>query len=603
MASIGKLALLLSVNAEQFESGLKTATRGVNQFSGVVGSLGSGPAAFFTTSLGAINPVAAGAAAAVTGLAGKFSDLTKASEEHILSQLKLAERFNVTTNEMAGLQFVATKTGLGDEGLTHGLDIFARKLGEAAAGSAEASRGFTRLGLDVDRLQEMSLKDALAQTSQALKDISNPSDRAAAAFGIFGKSAGALNPLLKQGAAGFEDAQRKAELYGNSISKFDAERIRANKVAVKELGLAWDGLWNRLTAAMSPATNAGTGILTNFLANASRAIQGFQNGLRNTKIGLGLGTAEDIEQGKIAAGLKEDPGIAQAASQARKMSIVELEGALQKQIDTFGRSKEAMQLYELEQKAGAAGDLDRARSLIEEKEALDELTKLAGPGNVFTQMAAAADRLDQALMQNEISFAGYQAALAKLDREQSSRITGAAFAAMAEAQTPAQQYAEKLKELNKLLELNTISSETMARGIDKATEAFRSAQKGMLSGLGINPLPLDEYREKLERLRAALERADITQDQFARGAANALDALEKSLGNREARLAPALLLGSQGEMSLRAQIDAEGAVGTTDVAGTIKEAIRQQVKLQEEANEKLTKIEENTRGGGDILDF
>lgn len=161
-----------------------------------------GPAGDILSKVGAGGFAAAAALGAVTAAATAAG---KAVLDAVTSAAKYADN----------LAALADRTGLSASALQK-LDL-AAKLGnsslEAVAGSVnkmqralvEGSDAFQRLGLSASELRRMAPEEAFRQVSEAILALKSPTDQAAAAMAVFGKSGAEQLGVMKAMASGAAD--------------------------------------------------------------------------------------------------------------------------------------------------------------------------------------------------------------------------------------------------------------------------------------------------------------------------------------------------------------------------------------------------------------
>ena len=238
MATIGNLAAILTAKDVGFSAGLKKASSDLSRFGGVMQGVAAG------VGIG----LASMAARAATALGGVIPHQMEAID----ASAKLADTLGISTEALAGLQHAANLSGVSGELLTDSIGKMERVIGEAVNGSKTAQDAIGALGLDFYQLATQKPEQTFAQIADALNAIANPSQRAAAAQEIFGRSAKELMPLLREGSVGLGAMSAEAEKLGLSMSRVDAAKVeQANDALTKVQGLL-TGLLNTLVVEISP---------------------------------------------------------------------------------------------------------------------------------------------------------------------------------------------------------------------------------------------------------------------------------------------------------------------------------------------------------------
>ncbi len=172
--------------------------------------------------------------------------------DSIVQTGRLAERLNVTTDDLAAMRLAASKSGLAAEDLARPMEHVGRVVAQAAEGSKEAAASFQQLGLDFEELGRMSPLQMLVKVETALGGIANVYSRNALAFKLIGKQAGEAKLAFAALGNDLLALREKANRFGIVLSPVDIKAVQAAKRAAGEVGLAWDGMKNRIAVAIAP---------------------------------------------------------------------------------------------------------------------------------------------------------------------------------------------------------------------------------------------------------------------------------------------------------------------------------------------------------------
>ena len=126
----------------------------------------------------------------VIDLGGRMSDLSAQTGVAVSDLLILEQAFN--------------DNGVSSENARLGINKLQKNLSEARGGSKTAIKAFSDLGVSLDALSRMSPEDQFVAIGNAISEIQDPADKAAAAMGIFGKSGAEMLAVFGQGK--IEDA-------------------------------------------------------------------------------------------------------------------------------------------------------------------------------------------------------------------------------------------------------------------------------------------------------------------------------------------------------------------------------------------------------------
>ena len=150
----------------------------------------------------------------------------------------------VAVDKLMELQFAFELAGMTAKDVQPALAKLQKNIAEAATGSAQATEKFSIMGVALDEIKGLSADEQLMKIGDAINKIENPTQRAAMAMDIFGKSGGKLltffsdmgmegvrNSLGKQSAIMLENA-------GVFARTADAMNIAGVKVRGFFVGLA-----------------------------------------------------------------------------------------------------------------------------------------------------------------------------------------------------------------------------------------------------------------------------------------------------------------------------------------------------------------------------
>lgn len=211
------------------------------------------------------------AATAAAAAAGALTALYARSATLIDANAKLADRLNMSTEALGGLQLQARMTGIDSETLTGALDRMTVSIGKAASDGGALAQSFKDIGLDANKLAAMSADDQFKAIADGISKLSTASSQAATASEILGKSGAKMLNMLREGSSGIEDAQKKAEAYGVALSRIDSAKVEAANDAWDESKTALEGVSNRITVKLAPIVEA----LSGQFSDAALASNGF----------------------------------------------------------------------------------------------------------------------------------------------------------------------------------------------------------------------------------------------------------------------------------------------------------------------------------------
>lgn len=228
--SIAKLAVHIIANASGVKAGVTQAQGYLSGFGKSVGTLFSGGA------LGTIGnvfaPITNLLSGAVTSHMGSLADKFKELASSVTETSRNAQRLGLPVEDLMGLQYAAERSGIEVEVLNKALFHLARHEGG-------------------DVMQN------LLQAADRF-NVDDGINKAAFAFDKFAKSGFAMSNLLARGSGGIRELMQQGRDLGLVLSAVDVSNLQQANATLKTIGMAVDGLYNKVLVAMAPAiTNVG----------------------------------------------------------------------------------------------------------------------------------------------------------------------------------------------------------------------------------------------------------------------------------------------------------------------------------------------------------
>ena len=228
---------------------------------------------------------------------------------------ELSDRTGVAVDQLLILERAFQNTGIGADSLGPIINKMQKAIADAGDGSSKAADAFTKLGIPLSELENLSPDQQLQAIGKAIATIPDPAERASISMEIFGKSGGALNQVfanmdgeletakaqlgslpevMKAGAAQFDKISDNLTVIGGKFVEFAAGIIDKVKPAL-------DALTTALTRI--DATKLGQD-LAGFFTGAGAGMQGFQAAVDAIDAG-DMGTAFKIVAQAIQIQFKE----------------------------------------------------------------------------------------------------------------------------------------------------------------------------------------------------------------------------------------------------------------------------------------------------------
>ena len=184
-------------------------------------------------------------AAVVTG----FTQMLKASMEYGDNMEEMSQRTGMGTDALQGLSYAAKVSGSSINEVEIGVKRMQVAITNASQGAASSVEAFNRLGISIYAIKNLSPENQFIMIANAISKISDPTIKAAAAVEIFGRSGTALLPMMND----MDALMAKARSLGIILSQEDIAAMAKANDAADTLGIAWQGLTNRISIGLLPA--------------------------------------------------------------------------------------------------------------------------------------------------------------------------------------------------------------------------------------------------------------------------------------------------------------------------------------------------------------
>ncbi|MCY3019527.1 MAG: hypothetical protein NTW87_10935 [Planctomycetota bacterium] len=191
----------LLVHDSALVRGLKAASAKLRAFGATVASMGTG---LMTAGAAIVTPLLASVKA--------FAETGDKLDE-------MSARTGVSVEALSEFEYAASLSGSSLEDMEGSVRKMQASIVKAGDGSKQATEAFARLGLGVRQLQGLSPEDQFALIAQRLMEIKDPTDRAATAMQIFGRSGTALLPMMKDLPALREEARKLGLVWSTEDAK------------------------------------------------------------------------------------------------------------------------------------------------------------------------------------------------------------------------------------------------------------------------------------------------------------------------------------------------------------------------------------------------
>ena len=304
----------------------------------------------------------------------------------------LADATGTTTQFSQAWGQMGDQFGDNAEGANKALEKFAVVLGEARSGSDSAAKKFSDLGVSLSGDTE----DVIKRVADKIAAIKDPTQQAAIAMDLFGKSGQGIVGILNQGADGIDRFVKSAHVISDaSLEAIDTadKELKAGMKRLQVVGAEIISGWARLWKAIGTASVMGGKIGSQTLkvdyskAEAAEAAELLKTKQEVAKVEekiteVRAKQAEFNEKNKsteeqLKDALKESGQLAEQGLKAKSGSKEEAEVRLKYE-------KKALDIMELQKKlekekadASKKADEEKKKRLEEQKKQTDEIQKAA----------------------------------------------------------------------------------------------------------------------------------------------------------------------------------------------------------------------------------
>ena len=216
----------------------------LNQVKGETNSLGES----FEKNRVKVGMALAGAGAAVTAF-GVLSVNQFASVGSALYDMSLKTGFSVET--LSELKYAAEQSSGSIETVVVGARNLARNIYEAGQGSKEAADLFNELGLSLEDIKDLKPEDQFLAVAKRIAELESPTDRAAIAMKVFGRSGTELLPMLAEGAEGLDAMRKRAHELGITFTEDSAKQADKFGDSLGDLKASFQGVMLQIGSALS----------------------------------------------------------------------------------------------------------------------------------------------------------------------------------------------------------------------------------------------------------------------------------------------------------------------------------------------------------------
>lgn len=200
-----------------------------------------------------------------------FSGFAQGAFQAVESTSNLSRELGISYAQLQQLQLAAQLAGVSTESLGRAFTKAQVAITEASQGGKEAVKALAAIGLSAADFKGLSSSEQFTLIAQAIANIADPAQRAAAAVSIFGRSGAELLPAFRELAQNLRVSQELLAKFGGGLTQLQQGRV--NDVGDKFLlvSKSIELVRDRLIAALAPALTQVANNFVDFLASLNIA--------------------------------------------------------------------------------------------------------------------------------------------------------------------------------------------------------------------------------------------------------------------------------------------------------------------------------------------
>lgn len=248
MATIGSLDVAVRARIGSFLKGIAKARKSLARFSRAIPMANAN-----------IGKLGVGLAAVATGGLALY---TREAFKAIDASAKMSDVLGMSNKFYESLKYSAELGGVAVEQVGTAMRRFQKSVGDANVGSATAVRAFRTLGLESQKLSQMTPQDALLEVFDALNKLPNQFDRARVAQDVFGRTGLQMLKVAEGGSEQFSRYTAQLEKFGVAIDRVDSAKVEQANDAWTTLGKIFEGVSRQIAINLAPLITEVAGSLT-----------------------------------------------------------------------------------------------------------------------------------------------------------------------------------------------------------------------------------------------------------------------------------------------------------------------------------------------------
>lgn len=193
----------------------------------------------------------------IKAVGGAMSESLTAGAEYADNILTLSTQTGVSTENLQKYNAVAELVDVSTETMTKSMAKNIKSMTSAQEGTGAMADAYAKLGVSVTNA-DGSLRDGETvywETIDALKNVTDETERDSLAMELLGKSAQELNPLIAQGSEGIKAMGDEAVKMGAVLSEDALKSLGAVDDEMQRFGSITDATSNLFASAFAPAVS------------------------------------------------------------------------------------------------------------------------------------------------------------------------------------------------------------------------------------------------------------------------------------------------------------------------------------------------------------
>jgi hypothetical protein len=138
---------------------------------------------------------------------------------------KTADKLGISTERLEAFKIAAQLAGTDLRALDKGMLRMAVNMADAARGIGEAKDTIAEMGLNAKTVAALPIGEMFLEVSDAIAKLDTATQRATAAYEIFGGRGVALVNIMQQGRKGIEDVEKEMSKLGVLFTRLDLRKI------------------------------------------------------------------------------------------------------------------------------------------------------------------------------------------------------------------------------------------------------------------------------------------------------------------------------------------------------------------------------------------